>query len=196
MPRVTKSVIQRYFPSDQVVTLQEEFKGMVNEIIRRGLQSKITSKFKLRRLVYNDMRTNGFHTHFILTAVEKATSILKNYRREQRKKHHHRSEENQVPYVMRKFVTIDNQSYKIKNGTLRFAIRPRQFVGITLNSHTLETLYSRLDRRLGSITLTNNAISISYSREVEESSPFWVHWNRQEFGQFHNSFKRRLLQEV
>lgn len=62
----------------------ETFRHMVNEAIRVGLEKGITSRFSLSNAVYKELH-NGLHTWYILSAVEKACAILKNYRKAKKK---------------------------------------------------------------------------------------------------------------
>ncbi len=58
----------------------EEFRSMVNEAIRVGLEKNITSKLTLRNKLYPRFK-NGFHTSYINMAVFKAHALLKAYRK-------------------------------------------------------------------------------------------------------------------
>ena len=157
-----KCVAQNFTPSLAIIELQDNFKWMINEAIRRGNEAGISSKFKLIKLVYRDLKI-GLQTHFINTACESAASILKRYRSEKRK-----NPNTKFPHVRHGFVSIDSQSYTIKNcNTLRFAIKPRYFVAFALNNHTVNIL-SQPNLKLGSVVLTRNRIFINYSKEIPE----------------------------
>src|SRR2546425_12483156 len=58
--------------------------------------------------------------------------------------------------------------FKIQNGLLRLPIRPRRYVYVKLNSHTLQVL-SGLSVR--SVTLTPDSLSLTYSKETVEIKP-------------------------
>lgn len=148
----------------EIGNLLDTFRKMVNEAIRVGLEKNITSRFKLSNAVYEELH-NGLHTWYILSAIEKACAILKNYRKAKRK-----NPKTKTPYVKKPFLSIGNQAYKIENGKLRLPIKPRQFFYITLNKHTLKVL-SEPNLKLGSITLTANIVSISFSKETAEIEP-------------------------
>jgi len=73
----TKAVKQNYKPNQELEGVLEFFRDMVNHCIRVGLEKGITSRFRLSNEVYRDLH-NGLHTWYILSAVEKASAILKN----------------------------------------------------------------------------------------------------------------------
>jgi len=148
----------------EIGNLLEIFRKMVNETIRVGLERNITSRFKLCKAVYKDLH-NGLHTWYILSAVEKGCAILKNYRKAKRK-----NPKTKKPYVRKGFLSIGNQAYKILDGKLRLPTKPRKFVYVSLNKHTLKVL-SEPNLKLGSITLTASTVSISFSKETAEIEP-------------------------
>jgi len=99
--------------SSQLGNLLENFKSMVNEAIRVALEQKITSRFRLIKIVYEPFKRYGPHTHYTLSACEIACGIIRN--RKRRKE----------PYVRRAFLKLDNQTFKIKNSVLKIPIKPR-----------------------------------------------------------------------
>ncbi|TMI07395.1 hypothetical protein E6H34_08220 [Candidatus Bathyarchaeota archaeon] len=58
--------------------------------------------------------------------------------------------------------------FKIENNLLRLPVKPREYVYVKLNGHTLQVI-SGLNVR--SITLTPGSVSISYSKEIVEIEP-------------------------
>jgi len=72
--------------------------------------------------------------------------------------------------VKKPFVSIGNQAYKIVDGKLRLPIKPREYIYIPLNRYTLKVL-SQPNLKLGSVTLTANTVSISFSKETAEIEP-------------------------
>jgi hypothetical protein len=157
--RAVKAVKQNIQPIPQLDDLLESFRSMVNYCIHVGLEKNITSRFRLSDAVYHDLR-NGLHTWYILSAIEKACAILKNYQKVARK-----NPETQKPYVRKPFVSIGNQGYKIADGKLRVPLKPRQYLFISLNKHTLAIL-SEPGLKLGSITLTARTVAIAFSKET------------------------------
>jgi len=148
----------------QIGNLLDNFRRMVNETIRIGLERNITSRFRLQKEVYPILR-NDLHTWYILTAVEKASAILRHYRKTKRK-----TSNIQKPYVEKPFLSVAKHAYKIIDGNLRLPIKPKQYFYIPLNKHTLSVL-SEPNLKLGSVTLTANTVSISFSKETAEIEP-------------------------
>ena len=142
----------------------EDFRFVVNEAIRLGIEHGITSRFKLRSLVYprfNKMMYSGY----VYTAIWKACAMLKNYRRTKKKNTHAR-----MPVMKNHILVIDNQRYEIIHNHLKFPVRPRQFVYVPLNQHVCKIL-SQPGLKLGEVTLTEKKLSISYTREVSRKEP-------------------------
>ena len=162
--KAVKAVKQSYESSEEIIPLLDTFRFMVNEAVRVGIDKSITSRFKLSNEVYHHLK-NDLHSWYRLAAIEQATSILKNYRREKRK-----NPNTKKPYAWRRFVCIGNQGYKVKDGILYLPIEAGHFVKIALNAHTLRVL-SDPSLKLGSISLTAFTISIAFSKETAEVEP-------------------------
>jgi len=162
---LTVKAVKQNIQIAEINGVLETFRRMVNEAIRVGLKQNITSRFKLTKTVYKELH-NGLHTWYILSAVEKACAILKNYRKAKRKHPYTKQ-----PYVKKAFLSIGNQAYKIADGKLRLPTKPRQFIYIPLNKHTLNVL-SEPNLKLGSITCKSPlTVSISFSKETAEIEP-------------------------
>ncbi|HID56731.1 TPA: hypothetical protein EYP37_09405, partial [Candidatus Poribacteria bacterium] len=95
---------------------------MANHCIRVGLERNITSRLRLSNEVYHEPTRCGLHMWYVLSAIEVATSILKNYRRATRKGKRARK-----PYAKRLMAKIGNQGYRVIGGHLRIPIRPREY---------------------------------------------------------------------
>jgi putative transposase len=156
--------VKQNIETSEINNLLEVFRKMVNEAIRVGLERNITSRFKLSNAVYEPLH-NGLHTWYILSAVEKACTLLKNYRKAKRK-----NPKTKKPHVKKPFLSIGNQAYKIIDGKLRLPTKPKQFIYVPLNKYTLKVL-SEPNLKLGSITLTASTVSISFSKETAEIDP-------------------------
>lgn len=142
----------------------EDFRFIVNESIRLGIKHNITSRFKLRNLVYPRFHKT-IYSGYVQTAIWKACAILKNYRKIKKK-----NADARVPFMKKHILVIDNQRYQIIHDHLKFPVRPRQFVYIPLNHHVFKTL-SEAGLKLGEVTVTENKISISYSQDVPREEP-------------------------
>ena len=159
-----KAVKQSYHPIRELEDVLETFRQMVNYCIHVGLERNITGRFSLSNEVYRELH-NGLHTWYILSVIEKAAAILRNYRKSKRK-----NPNVKAPYVRKPFLSIGNQAYKIGDGILRLPTKPKQFVFIPLNKHTQKVL-SAPSLKLGSICLTASTVSINFSKETFEIDP-------------------------
>ncbi|MDH2900359.1 MAG: transposase [archaeon] len=162
--QAVKTVKQSFHPSEEVLGLFETFRSMMNEAIRVGIENNISSRFKLSNKVYHSFK-NDLHTWYRLSAIEIASSLLKNYRREKRKNPNAKK-----PYVWKKFAKIGNQAYTIKNNILRIPTQPRHFVEIPLAKYTQRVL-SDPSLKLGSVSLTSRTVCIAFSKEIAEVEP-------------------------
>jgi putative transposase len=162
--RAVKAVKQNIQPIPLLDGLLDSFRNMVNYCIHVGLENNITSRFQLSNAVYHDLH-NGLHTWYILSTIEKACAILKNYRKAKRK-----NPKTQKPYVRKPFVSIGNQAYKIVDDKLKVPLKPKQHLSISLNKHTLAVL-SEPNLKLGSITLTARTVTIAFSKEAAMVEP-------------------------
>ncbi len=137
---------------------------IVNESIRLGLEHNVTSKFMLQSLIYHRF-SKEIYSAYVITAVFKASEILKRYRKAKRK-----NPDTKKPFMRKKMLVVDNQRYRITHSRLRLPVSPRQFVYIPLNHHVCEVL-SRPGLKLGSITLNENKLCIPYSRGILRKDP-------------------------
>ena len=160
-----KAVRISYTPSEEVLSLLKIFRGMINYCIRIGLERNITSRFKLSNEVYHELTKYGLHSWYCLSAIEVATSILKNYRKAKRK-----NPEAKAPRAEKLMAKLGNQAYKIVGDQLRIPIKPRQYFHIKLHKRA-QAFLSDATLKLGSITLTACTISMSFSRAAEVVEP-------------------------
>ncbi len=162
--KAVKAIKQSYESSDEIFGLLKEFRWMVNEAIRIGIEKNISSRFKLSNEVYQSFK-NGLHTWYRLSAIEIASSLLKNYRREKRK-----NPDAKKPYVWKRFAKIGTEGFQIRDGNLKLSIRSRHYVEIPLTKHTQKIL-SDPSLKLGSVSITAFTISIAFSKEIAEVEP-------------------------
>ena len=73
-----------------------------------------------------------------------------------------------MPYIWKNMLKLENQGYKISDGYIRIPIRARQYCTGKLASYVLESLENT---KLGSITITQNKLIISYSKEIMQQKP-------------------------
>jgi putative transposase len=163
--QAVKAVQIPFKVTGEVLRLLETFKGMVNYCIHVGLEKNITSRFRLSNEVYNELNRYGLHTWYSLSAIEVATSILKNYRKAKRRKANVKP-----PHVKRLMAKLGNQAYKIEGDNLRIPIKPRQYFYVKLHKRALEFL-SDSTLKLGSVTLTACTVVLTFVKTAEVTEP-------------------------
>ena len=161
--KAVKCVKQNYDAPAELLFVMEQFRGMVNHCIDRGIETGITSKFKLHHIVYRELHSE-LHTRYIVGARDRACAILKNYRKLLKKK------DVRKPYCRKPFLYLASDAYRIIDGILRIPTQPRQFIEIPLNSHTVEVL-SQPNLKLGSVTMTAFTLVIAFSKEIDTIEP-------------------------
>ena len=146
--------------SEHLDGLLETFRSMINEAVRAALERRITSRFKLIKAVYESFKRYGLHTHYILNACEVACGLIKNRRRKK------------TPYVRSAFLKLDNQTFKLENGTLRIPGKPRQFIEIPLKMGDYQRRFlSDPTLKLGSVTITERTVTVAFSKTAEAIEP-------------------------
>jgi len=150
-------------PSGDVLRLLKAFRDMVNHCISVGLERGITSRFRLTREVYHRLMEYGYHSWYVLSAIEVATAILKNYRKAKR-----RNCRVKAPRARRLMAKIGNQAVKVVDGMLRIPLKPRRYLYIQLYKRTKSLLE---EYRVCSVTLTSKAVYVVFSRTVKVKDP-------------------------
>jgi len=161
--QAVKAVKQNYTPSPELLDLLGKFRKMVNDCIRIGLAENATSMKALSKKAYNELAGHDVPTYYRLTAISKATGILRNYRHALRKKHPRAGK----PYAAKLMLT-DCYAFRIVDGNLRLPIRPRKYVYIPLNAYTLQSIGSCTVR---SVCLTACKLSVVFSKDVAQIEP-------------------------
>ena len=156
-----KTVRQKHQVSPELLGLLDEFRRMVNVCIAVGIKENVSSLRTLSMKSYHRL-SRDMLSYYKLCAISKATGIIRNYRKAQKK-----NPRTRFPHA-RKLMLTTCYGFKIQNGLLRLPVRPRHYVYVTLNSHTVQVL-SGLNVR--SVTLTPESLSISYSKETVEIEP-------------------------
>ena len=156
-----KVVRQRYQAPADLLRLLDEFKRMVNICVAVGMQENVSSLKTLSLRSYRHL-SRDILGYYRLGAISTATRILRNHRSVRRK-----NPRTRFPYA-RKLMLTTCYGFKIQNNLLRLPVKPRHYVHVKLNSHTLRAL-SGFDAR--SVTLTPVSVSISFSKERVEMEP-------------------------
>ena len=164
LQQVTKCVWQFHDKKDELTDVFDYFRFCTNEAIRIGDENNLTSRNSLHHELYKTLRNDSnFYAKYVYGSLSVAKARLKLYRTTKKKKPNATR-----PYVKRDMITLDNQSFKIINGYLRFPIMAKQHLFVKLASYVLEKLDNT---KLGSITITPEKLIISYSKEILLKEP-------------------------
>lgn len=162
--KVTKCVWQYHDKKSELEPIFDYFRYCANEAIRIGIEENLTSKFKLHYQLYHKLRINSqFHSKYAYGALECAASKLKLYKKILKKKPHARK-----PRISKNHLMIDNQSYKIEHDIIRIPTEPTKYVFIRLVSYVCRKIKGT---KLGNVTITDDKIVISYSKDIPEQKP-------------------------
>ena len=156
-----KAVRQKHQASVDLLRLLDEFRSMVNVCIAIGIRENVSSLKTLSLKSYHHL-SHDILGYYRLGASSTATRILRNDRKAKKK-----NPRTKLPYA-KKLMLTTCYGFKIRNGLLRLPLKPRQYVYVKLNNHTLKAL-SGFDAR--SVTLTPGSVSISYSKETVQIEP-------------------------
>jgi putative transposase len=160
--RAVKAVKQNYTPSLELLDLLDKFRRMVNDCTRIGLAENVTSMKALSEKSYHKLAKYDAPTQYRLTAISKATGILRNYKHILR-----RDPKAKKPYAFKLMLT-DCYAFRIIDGSLRLPIRPREYVYIPLNAYVLQSIEGYTVR---SVCLTACTLSIVFSKETTQIEP-------------------------
>ncbi|HKU32477.1 MAG TPA: transposase [Candidatus Nitrosotalea sp.] len=162
--KVTKCAWQYHDKNDDLGPVFDYYRYCANEAIRIGIEKKITSKFKLYYQLYHKLRLDSqFHCKHVYGALECAASRLKIYKKTLKKKPNAKR-----PYISKNHLILDNQSYKIEKNIVRIPTESGKYVFIKLTNYVYKKI---MDTKLGNITITDDKIIISYSRDIKEQNP-------------------------
>src|SRR3989442_6726374 len=132
--QAVKAVRQNYRPTEEILSLLEDFRCMVNDCVRIGLRENVTSIKSLSVKAYHQLSAYDVPTCYRLTAISRAAGILRNYRRELK-----RGRSARVPYVTRPSLT-DCYGFRVIHRLVRVPVKKGEYAFIVLNDHTLHTL--------------------------------------------------------
>src|SRR5437867_12677306 len=161
--QAVKALKQNYQPTEEILSLLEDFRSMVNDCLRIGLRENLTSMKSPSMKAYHQLSAYDLPTCYRLTAISRASGILRNYRKELEK----RNRSARVPSVTRLSLT-DCYGFRVIHRLVRLLIRNGEYAFIVLNDQTLRTISGHTPR---SLTLTANSLSICLSKEIAEIEP-------------------------
>jgi len=139
--------------------MMETFRHMVNDCIRIGLEYDTSTLKKLSNMAYQQLGKYQVITYYKLNAISKAAGILTN-----RNKSIKRGLKPRQPYATRPLL-VSCYGFKVAGGILKVPLGNRKYFDIPLN-HYVKRILSDSSLRIHSFTLTAEAVSICYSKEV------------------------------
>jgi putative transposase len=162
--KVTQCVWQYHDKKDELLPVFVYFKYCANEAIRIGIEKNLTSKYNLHYQLYHKLRLDSqFHCKYVYGALECAASKLKLYKKTLKKK-----PDAKKPYISRNHLIIENQSYKIEHGIIRVPTESTRYIFIKLTRYVCEKIKGT---KLGNVTITDDKLIISYSKDISEQKP-------------------------
>jgi putative transposase len=168
-----KSVKQRFSPSEQILSVMEQFRLMTNDCIRIGLRlqeennGNTPSMRKLSLVAYRELQSRypTLYSRYSLCAISKAAGILS-----ARRKSLQRGIPTREPYLSKQVLT-SCYGFKVERSNLVIHIGSRTTHSIPLNAHTLSVLSDPLGPRVRSFTITTHLLSLCIRKEVKETEP-------------------------
>ena len=139
--------------------MMETFRQIVNDCIRIGLEHDVSTMKKLCSLAYNKLSRHDVISYYKLCAISHAAGILAN-----RKKSLKRGLRPRQPFAT-KYMLKSCYGFKISDGVLKIPLGCRQYYDVRLDSY-VQSVLSDDSIRIQSFTLTENSLSICYSREI------------------------------
>jgi len=157
-----------YLDSDlpsEARSLLEDFRLAVNNAVRAGLLTRVTSRNALVKIAYKDFREQHprMYAQHLVSAFEVAGGILKNHRKRFRK-----GITGRIPYVKRLMMKAENQAYKLdrKSGVVDLPIRAGCHVQLMLIVSQYHRKY--LDDTalsLGSLTVLPDRVVVAFRKD-------------------------------
>jgi len=146
--------------------LLEDFRLAVNNAIRAGLQTRITSRNALCKIAYKDFREQhpGMYAQHLVSAFGVAGGVLKNHRKRFRK-----GVACKIPFVKRLMMKAENQAYKLdrESGVIDLPIRAGCHVELRLivSQHHRKYL-DDMSLTLGSLTVLPDRIIVAFRKDA------------------------------
>ncbi len=158
---VYKAIRQQFASTAELYDIMETFRQMVNECIRLGLDSNISTLRKFSSLHYKDLDKYQIQSKYKLTAMSQACGRLSQMKRSIREGKNPKS-----PYVQKPYL-VSCYGFKLNEMILSIPIEDRKYINVTLNSHTKQILSDKL-LRVKSFVITPDSISLGIQKEVKE----------------------------
>ncbi|HEU5221600.1 MAG TPA: RNA-guided endonuclease TnpB family protein [Candidatus Nitrosotalea sp.] len=158
---VHKAVRQQFTPTEELCSIMETFRQMVNECIRIGLTSGISTLGKFSSNHYHQLKKYDIPSYYKLTAMSQACGRLSQMKCSIRKGKTPRS-----PYVKKPYL-VSCYGFKITGLSLFIPMGNKKYVDIVLNHHTQQILQDK-SLRVKSFVITPDFISLGMQKKIEE----------------------------
>ncbi|MBI5378446.1 MAG: IS200/IS605 family element transposase accessory protein TnpB, partial [Thaumarchaeota archaeon] len=158
---VYKVVRQRFTQNQDLCTMMETFRQMVNECIRIGLDNNISTLRKFSSNHYHDLKKYDIQSKYKLTAMSQACGRLAQMKRTIKEGRIPKS-----PYIQKPYL-VSCYGFKINGMLLSIPIGNRKYINIILNHHTQQILSDK-SLKIKSFVITPDSISLGIQKEVEE----------------------------
>ncbi|MDE1877365.1 MAG: transposase [Thaumarchaeota archaeon] len=157
-----KSVKQIHTFPDEIQSMMETFKDMVNYCIRIGISENISNLNKFSSLHYKDLSQFNIQSYYKLTAMSQAMGRLA-----QRKKDMKKGRIVKSPYISKPYL-VSCYGFKITGMLLSFPMYHGDKFLVKLNEYTMSQLENAEPR---SFVITPDSVSISVRKQVEQIIP-------------------------
>lgn len=157
-----KAIRFGYRPTPEIRELLETFRMMVNHAIHICLTENIKGRLKLRDRIYHEFHERyGVVSCYPYSVAEVAWSIVKKHKRWERK-----------PYAEHLMLKMDSANYSLNYGILNLPNKKghRLLIPLEYEDYQRSFLMDKALKR-GSVTMTDRAIIISFSKEVAVIEP-------------------------
>ncbi|MDE1872011.1 MAG: transposase [Thaumarchaeota archaeon] len=158
---VYKVLKQRFTPTQELCSMMETFRQMVNECIRIGLDSNISTLKKFSSNHYHDLKKYNIQSKYKLTAMSQACGRLAQMKRSIRE-----GKVSKSPYVQKPYL-VSCYGFKINGMLLTIPTGNRNYIHIILNHHTHAIISDKLFK-VKSFVITPDSVSLGIQKEVEE----------------------------
>ena len=160
--KAVKSIRFRYRATPQTAELLQTFRMMVNDAIRICLQENVRGRLNLRNRIYKELRNRYcVVSPFPYSVAEVAWSIVKKHRMWHRR-----------PFARRLMMKMDSASYSLNYGIISLPFKKGGPLLVPLEYGEYQrTFLMDTTLKRGSVTMTDSAICIVFSKNVDVETP-------------------------
>ncbi|MGH9991738.1 MAG: IS200/IS605 family accessory protein TnpB-related protein [Nitrososphaera sp.] len=162
MPAAVRSITQPCSLPDDILEILENFRRMVNDCIRIGLQNNASTLKRLAMLSYHQLSKYRIVSHYKKSAISCAAFILSN-----RKKSLMRGCFTKDPY-MKKPLLVSYRGFKMYGKLFSIPVGGNSYFHIVLNDYARSVLSSDPSISIRTFALTPVCLSIRFTKEVQE----------------------------